>query len=119
MPGQFGPIRRDFFSFRILFTRIMSITGMPSVMQTINSTPASAACNRRELDGAVSIHAVERFLGDLALRNGWKVPVTAQPSGKRVLVVGAGPGGCLQGIISSASVTTSKSTMLVRCPAGC
>jgi NADPH-dependent glutamate synthase beta subunit-like oxidoreductase len=40
---------------------------------------------------------VERFLGDLAVRSGWKVPVTAQPSGKRVLVVGAGPGGLSAG----------------------
>jgi 2-oxoacid:acceptor oxidoreductase delta subunit (pyruvate/2-ketoisovalerate family) len=36
---------------------------------------------------------VERFLGDEALRQGWQVPVEAAPTGKRVLVVGAGPSG--------------------------
>jgi NADPH-dependent glutamate synthase beta subunit-like oxidoreductase len=36
---------------------------------------------------------VERFLGDEALRRGWKVPVDAAPTGRRVLVVGAGPSG--------------------------
>jgi formate dehydrogenase beta subunit len=41
----------------------------------------------------VSIHAVERFLGDMALAEGWTVRPDAPPSGKRVLVVGAGPGG--------------------------
>jgi len=41
----------------------------------------------------VSIHAVERFLGERALREGWKIPIAARPSGKRVLVVGGGPGG--------------------------
>jgi NADPH-dependent glutamate synthase beta subunit-like oxidoreductase len=40
----------------------------------------------------VSIHAVERFLGDRALVEGW-VPTAGEPSGKRVLVVGAGPSG--------------------------
>lgn len=33
---------------------------------------------------------VKRFLGDVAIERGWTVPVTAEPSGKRVLVVGAG-----------------------------
>jgi len=42
---------------------------------------------------AVSINSVERFLGDEALRPGWQVPVDAAPTGKRVLVVGAGPSG--------------------------
>ena len=40
----------------------------------------------------MSIHAVERFLGDLAVEQGWKVPA-GKPTGKKVLVVGAGPGG--------------------------
>ena len=43
MPGQFGPIRREFFVFRNSHTFTMSIAGMPSVMQTISGTPASAA----------------------------------------------------------------------------
>jgi NADPH-dependent glutamate synthase beta subunit-like oxidoreductase len=42
---------------------------------------------------AVGINSVERFLADEALRQGWKVPVDAAPTGKRVLVVGAGPSG--------------------------
>jgi NADPH-dependent glutamate synthase beta subunit-like oxidoreductase len=40
----------------------------------------------------VSIHAVERFLGDQALANGWRIQ-PAPATGKRVLVVGAGPCG--------------------------
>jgi NADPH-dependent glutamate synthase beta subunit-like oxidoreductase len=46
-----------------------------------------------ELDAAVSIHAVERFLGDTALQRGWAPEVTAAATGKRVLVIGAGPSG--------------------------
>ena len=56
------------------------------------TTPAKASCNRKDLDEPVSIHAVERFLGDLAIEKGWTVPAGA-PTGKRVLVVGAGPAG--------------------------
>lgn len=51
------------------------------------------ACNRAELDSAVSIHSVERWLGDQALKHGWSLETTAKRSGKRVLVVGAGPSG--------------------------
>ena len=51
-----------------------------------------SACNRTALDQAVAIHEVERFLGDLAAEQGWQASVSP-PSGKRVLVVGAGPGG--------------------------
>ena len=49
--------------------------------------------NRAQLDAAVGVKSVERFLGDEALRKGWQVPVDAAPTGKRVLVVGAGPSG--------------------------
>jgi formate dehydrogenase beta subunit len=54
--------------------------------------PCESACNRQQLDEAVSIHSLDRFLGDLANEKGWQVTV-ARPTGKRVLVVGAGPAG--------------------------
>ena len=55
--------------------------------------PCESDCNRARLDSAVSIHSVERFLGDLALERGWLFDPPAVRSGKRVLVVGAGPSG--------------------------
>ena len=42
-PGQFGPIRRDFDRSSRALTVTMSITGMPSVMQTISGISASIA----------------------------------------------------------------------------
>ena len=42
-PGQFGPISREVVVFRYDQTFTMSITGMPSVMQTMSGMPASAA----------------------------------------------------------------------------
>ena len=45
------------------------------------------------MDAAVGVHAVERFLGDLATQDGWTFKPAAVASGLRVLVVGAGPSG--------------------------
>ncbi len=55
--------------------------------------PCESVCNRAHLDGAVSVHAVERFLGDAAREQGWQFEPPPQSTGKRVLVVGAGPSG--------------------------
>jgi 2-oxoacid:acceptor oxidoreductase delta subunit (pyruvate/2-ketoisovalerate family) len=66
---------------------------MPAVMGRVCYHPCESACNRGRLDEAVSIHAVERFLGDEAIRRGWRFRVDARESGKRVLIVGAGPSG--------------------------
>jgi len=42
---------------------------------------------------AVTIGAIERWTTDEALRRGWRPKLNAQPTGKRVAVVGAGPAG--------------------------
>ena len=66
---------------------------LPAVHGRVCYHPCETSCNRQQVDSAVSIHAVERFLGDLATREGWPLPVDAPSSGKRVLIVGAGPSG--------------------------
>ncbi len=73
--------------------RIMEDNPFPAVMGRVCYHPCETKCNRASLDEAVGINSVERFLGDEAIAKGWKVEVTAPPSGKRVLVVGAGPSG--------------------------
>ncbi|HET6869273.1 MAG TPA: NAD(P)-binding protein [Solirubrobacteraceae bacterium] len=66
---------------------------LPAVHGRVCYHPCEDSCNRAQLDTAVSIHAVERFLGDLALKRGWALPEPAPSTGRRVLVVGAGPSG--------------------------
>jgi len=66
---------------------------LPAIHGRVCYHPCETACNRASLDSAVSIHAVERFLGDLARERGWTLHGPHQRSGKRVLVVGAGPSG--------------------------
>ena len=66
---------------------------LPAIMGRVCYHPCETACNRAQLDEAVGIHSVERFLGDEAIKHGWRVELDVEPSGKRVLVVGAGPSG--------------------------
>jgi 2-oxoacid:acceptor oxidoreductase delta subunit (pyruvate/2-ketoisovalerate family) len=66
---------------------------MPAVMGRVCYHPCQGACNRAEIDTAVGINSVEHFLGDEAIRRGWRFDPPAAESGKRVLVVGAGPSG--------------------------
>jgi NADPH-dependent glutamate synthase beta subunit-like oxidoreductase len=66
---------------------------LPAIHGRICYHPCESVCNRASLDGAVSIHAVERFLGDLALEQGWLFDAPPVLSGKRVLIIGAGPSG--------------------------
>jgi NADPH-dependent glutamate synthase beta subunit-like oxidoreductase len=65
----------------------------PAIHGRVCYHPCETACNRAELDSSVSIHSVERFLGDLALERGWRFDPPPDRTGKRVLVIGAGPSG--------------------------
>ncbi len=73
--------------------QIMEDNPFPAVMGRVCYHPCESACNRAQLDDAVGINAVERFIGDEAIAQGWRVDVLVPPSGKRVMVVGAGPSG--------------------------
>ncbi len=72
--------------------QIMQDNPLPAVMGRVCYHPCETACNRAQLDESVGINSVERFLGDLAIERGWRVE-PGEPTGKRVLVVGAGPSG--------------------------
>jgi 2-oxoacid:acceptor oxidoreductase delta subunit (pyruvate/2-ketoisovalerate family) len=73
--------------------QVMVDNPLPAVMGRICYHPCETACNRAQLDEAVGINSVERFLGDLAIERGWNVTVDATYSGKHVLVIGSGPSG--------------------------
>lgn len=65
----------------------------PAIHGRVCYHPCEPVCNRAAVDDAVSIHGVERFLGDLALERGWQFEPPPSRTGRRVLVVGAGPAG--------------------------
>ncbi|MGZ4603964.1 MAG: NAD(P)-binding protein, partial [Kineosporiaceae bacterium] len=73
--------------------RLTSAKPLPAVHGRVCYHPCETACNRSFLDAAVSVHGVERHLGDLAIERGWAFEPSAASSGRRVLVVGSGPSG--------------------------
>ena len=79
--------------YRAAWDRLVEQNPFPAVMGRICYHPCETACNRAQLDEAVGINSVERFLGDLAIERGWSLPPPGTDTGKRVLVVGAGPAG--------------------------
>jgi NADPH-dependent glutamate synthase beta subunit-like oxidoreductase len=79
--------------YREAWETILRDNPFPAVHGRVCYHPCETHCNREQLDSAVSIHAVERFLGDLAAEQGWLPSIDAAPSGKRILVVGGGPSG--------------------------
>jgi len=79
--------------YEAAWRRLTDDNPLPAVMGRVCYHPCETACNRAKLDSAVGINSVERFLGDEALRLGWKFRAPVESSGKNVLVVGAGPSG--------------------------
>ena len=65
----------------------------PSVTGRVCYHPCEQACNRGKYDEAISIRAVERFLGDLGQALARDVVKAGTPNGKKVAVVGSGPAG--------------------------
>ena len=65
----------------------------PSVTGRVCYHPCEQACNRGQYDEAISIRAVERFLGDLGQALPHDVVKAGPSNGKKVAVVGSGPAG--------------------------
>ncbi|NCF27968.1 MAG: FAD-dependent oxidoreductase [Gammaproteobacteria bacterium] len=80
-------------NYRAAWDELMKNNPLPAIMGRACYHPCQDSCNRATLDSSVNIHAVERFLGDLAIREGWSVENATPSSGAKVLVIGAGPSG--------------------------
>ena len=64
-----------------------------AIMGRVCYHTCESACNRAQIDAPVGINSVERFLGDEAIKRGWRFTPPVSESGKKILVVGAGPSG--------------------------
>ncbi len=78
---------------RTAWQTIMAENPFPSVCGRVCFHPCEGQCNRREFDEAVSIHRMERFIGDTALVDNYPAPEKAPKTGKRIAIVGGGPAG--------------------------
>ena len=65
----------------------------PSVCGYICFHPCEAKCRRGQIDEAIAIRALKRFAAEQAATKRHKRTPKAQPTGKKVAVVGAGPAG--------------------------
>ncbi|HWK82941.1 MAG TPA: NAD(P)-binding protein [Caldimonas sp.] len=65
----------------------------PAIMGRVCYHTCEGVCNRGQIDAAVGINSVERFLGDEALKKQWRFAWPKEETGRHVLVVGAGPSG--------------------------
>ncbi|HEY1623180.1 MAG TPA: FAD-dependent oxidoreductase [Streptosporangiaceae bacterium] len=75
------------------YATILEDNPMPSVTGRVCYHPCETACNRAEHDEPIGIRSVERVLGDYGLALA-EQPIATEPlNGKRVAIVGSGPGG--------------------------
>ena len=71
--------------------RLTEANPFPSVMGRVCPAPCESGCNRNEVEDHVGINSVEHFLGEYAIANNLAYRKTAQPTGKKVAVIGGGP----------------------------
>jgi formate dehydrogenase (NADP+) beta subunit len=79
-------------NYRRAWAALTETNPLPAVCGRVCFHPCETRCNRAALDSTVGIHAVERYLGDAATEEGLSFE-SGLASGKRVLVIGAGPCG--------------------------
>jgi NADPH-dependent glutamate synthase beta subunit-like oxidoreductase/Pyruvate/2-oxoacid:ferredoxin oxidoreductase delta subunit len=77
------------------YMTIIDDNPMPAVTGRVCYHPCEGACNRKDHDEPIGIRNVERFLGDFGLELAENpIKDTIPPvNGKRIAVVGSGPGG--------------------------
>ncbi|WP_413437206.1 NAD(P)-binding protein [Sulfuriferula sp. GW1] len=75
------------------FRRITEANPFPSVMGRVCPAPCESGCNRNQVEDFVGINSVEHFVGDWALTNKMAYVNKAEPTGKKIAVLGGGPAG--------------------------
>jgi formate dehydrogenase beta subunit len=75
------------------FQVIVADNPFPAVMGRVCVKPCETGCNRTHIDTTVNIHAVERYIGDEAIKQKWPIQFVAYSTHKKVLVIGGGPSG--------------------------
>jgi NADPH-dependent glutamate synthase beta subunit-like oxidoreductase len=74
------------------FRRSTDANPFPSMMGRVCPAPCQTGCNRNKVEDYVGINAVEQYIGDYALKEGYRFEA-GPDTGKRVAIVGGGPAG--------------------------
>ncbi len=72
---------------------LMDNNPFPAIAGRICHHPCETPCNRKEMDEAVAICSLERFVGDVALDEKWAIPEASISKKEKIAVVGGGPSG--------------------------
>jgi len=73
--------------------KIIQENPLPRVCGRVCFHPCEGSCNRKDLDEAVSINALERFLGDYAYQSGKRFAAPEQKRKEKIAIIGSGPAG--------------------------
>jgi NADPH-dependent glutamate synthase beta subunit-like oxidoreductase len=74
--------------------RLVQLNPFPATLGRICPHPCESRCSRSAKDGAVSINAMERFLGDWGISRGLRLPLSAEKECRESIgVIGSGPAG--------------------------
>lgn len=80
--------------FKEAWLEIVEMNPLPAVIGKVCPHPCEDACKRVLLDEPISINALEGYLGEMALENGWNLQILANETKPfKVAVVGSGPAG--------------------------
>ena len=75
------------------FRRSTDSNPFPAMMGRVCPAPCQDSCNRNDVDDFVGINAVEQYIGDNAISNGYAFDAPSELSGKKVAIIGGGPAG--------------------------
>src|SRR5665647_2719055 len=75
------------------FQTLVEDNPFPAIMGRVCVKPCETGCNRTHIDTTVNIHAVERYIGDEAIKQKWPIQFSKESTRKKVLIIGAGPSG--------------------------
>jgi NADPH-dependent glutamate synthase beta subunit-like oxidoreductase/Pyruvate/2-oxoacid:ferredoxin oxidoreductase delta subunit len=80
-------------NYRQAWLALIDNNPFPAVTGRICHHPCESSCNRGQHDEPIAIRSLERFVGDMALDEGWSFPETAISRSETIAIVGGGPAG--------------------------
>lgn len=91
IPGYIALVREERYEDAVKLIR--KDNPFPTACALICEHPCEARCRRRMIDSPVNIRGLKRVAVDHARANTVAIPPKAESTGKRVAIVGGGPGG--------------------------
>ena len=79
--------------FKSAWQTLVENNPIPAAIGRSCHRPCETACNRVDYDGAVSINALEQYVGDMAIQEGWAFSAPSTELDQKVAVIGSGPAG--------------------------